>query len=219
MSTNSPGTGSQSNTFAHVQGKTQVKTASYTITQSEAVAIYIYEDLTLMIQQRNINLSKLLAIPSGQNRYTDTQMIEFMCDDIAHMLRDGLIQKVHFLLYDQQIDATTKAYPLFYQATYEVSLQRGLKPAGPQRHGGSLAPPQSVPRNTGFAILLDWHPNADMDRRQRVVYPAYNMNWVTPGAQYDATTLVRYREGSLTADGATIVERNELTTPNSLHTP
>lgn len=216
MSSNPPGTGTQANTFTFVQGQTQVKVYSYEITQSAAVEFYIHEDLEQFVKDRNIDLPTLLCILPGRRSYTDEQLIQLLCADIGHMLRDSLITRVHFLLYDPQIDASTQAYPLFYQATYEVTLQRGVKQQGPQRLGELLAPPQNIPRDAGFAILLEWHPNSDMDRRQGVIYPSYNLNWVSPQSRYDPTSLVRYREGSLTADGATIVNRSESTTPGAL---
>src|SRR6266700_2939342 len=106
MSNNQPpGTGTQANTFAYVQGQTQVKvkTYNYVITQSEAVADFLLEDLDLLVKERNIDLSTLLGIPSGRRSYTDQQLLQLLCADIGHMLRDSLIIRVHFLLYDPQI--------------------------------------------------------------------------------------------------------------------
>ena len=39
---------------------------------------------------------------------------------------------------------------------------------------------------------------------------------MAPDRRYDRTTLVKYRDGSLTADGATIVRRGEEATPGAL---
>jgi hypothetical protein len=211
--TSQPG-GTQSRTFTREDTRTASRTVSYTITQSEAVAWYVHEDLASFVDSQHIDLAEVLGIPYDQRSFTNAELIELLCDDIAHLLREGLVERVHLLLYHAEKDLTTNAYPLLYKATYEISLQRGLQTEGPTRRGGLLRPPDFAAGE--FAILVDWHPDADRERRRRVSYPSYNLNWISPDRSYDRTTLVRYRDGSLTADGAMIVRRGEEATAASL---
>jgi hypothetical protein len=208
------GAGTQSRTRTQAGTRTTSRTVSYLITQSEAVAWYLHEDLRRFVDSQQVNLSELLGIPDAEPTHTDDELVELLCDDIAHMLRDGLVRRLHLLVYDEQKDLTSNAYPLLYKATYEISLQRGLSTEGARRRGGLLRPPELGAGRV--AILIDWHPDADAARRQRVRYPSYNMNWVAPDRRYDATTLVHYRDGSLTADGAVIVRRGEEASPAAL---
>ena len=203
------GTGTQALTFTHVQNKTQVKTVSHVITQSEAVATYIHEDLSDLVQNMHVDLTHVLALPANRATSNSRILLEYLYEDIGLLLRNALISRVHFLLYDPHMDSMTKAYPVLYEATYEIMLQRGLQQQGPQRHGGLLTPPKHLIGHVDFVILVDWHPNADMMRRQRAVSPTYHFNWVSPQCRYDPTSLVRFREGALTMDGATIINRVE----------
>jgi hypothetical protein len=206
--------GTQSRTRTHEETRTTSRTVSYLITQSEAVAWYLHEDLATFVESQQIDLSDVLGIPLDQRTYRNSELIELLCDDIAHMLREGLVSRVHLLLYDRQVDTSSGAFPLIYKATYEISLQRGLSTEGARRRGGLLRPPEFGAGE--FAILIDWHRDANHSRRRRIGYPAYNLNWVPPDQRYDGTTLVKYRDGSLTADGAVIVRRGEEAVPGAL---
>jgi hypothetical protein len=204
------GGGTRSRTYA----RTESRTVSYVITQSAAVAWYIREDLARFVAQKKIDLSEALAVPHRERTYTDPQLVELLCDDIAHMLREGLVRRVHLLLYHDELDAGTGAFPLLYKATYEISEQPGLSTKGLKRQGGLLQPPDFAAGE--LAMLIDWNPDADRMSRRRVRYPSYNLNWVTPDRRFDPTTLVKYRKGSLTGVGVTIVWRDEEATSASL---
>lgn len=201
-------------THAREETRTASRTVSFLITQSEAVAWYVHEDLLSFVSSQDVDLSEALGIPHEQRSYANHELVELLCDDIAHMLRDGLVSRLHLLVHDPQLDPSTKAYPLLYKATYEISLQRSLATEAARRRGGLLQAPEFA--GGRFAILIHWHPDADPERRRHVCYPRYNLNWVAPDRSFDGTSLVHYRDGSLTADGATIVRRGEEATPGAL---
>lgn len=206
MSDALPGIGSRSLTYAEPETEERSKTISYVLTQSAAVAAYVHDDLARLVDAWKIDLAALLRMPRD-HVFSNDQLIALLCEDIAHMLRNALVSRVRFLLHEHEPTADTGVFPLLYMATYEISVERGLRPVRAQRVNGLIDPP-NLPRGD-FAILIDWHPNASPAQRDRVRYPTYQFDWRPTGGTYDATTLVRYREGSLTADGATIIARRD----------
>ena len=189
------------------------------VTQTEQIARYFSEDLSKFVEDTNIDLIRELQIPPEYaeiNGDLDNEtIVEMLFDDIAHMLRDTLITGVHLLLSERQIDANTGAYPLRYHAEYTITqtVARNNKNVEEgKRWGGHLAPPKDTWRNARFALLIDWNPSAN-ERRRQVRRPHYCFDWVPEHSRFDDTTLVRYRAGGMTTDGAT-VNRQESASPN-----
>ncbi len=205
--------GSQAETYALTKNTTEATVTPRVMTQTEQIARYFIEDLSHFIHLSNIDLKRELQIPS---EYTDKieEIIEKLYDDLAHMLREGLITGIHLLLSEPKPDPNNKgAYPLRYHALYTVnqSGQRSLQ-ARVQRFGGSVSPPEHVWVNARFALLIDWNLSASEHRRQ-VHRPEYWFDWVPEKDRFDATSLIRYREGGMTYNGATVVERQESRSP------
>lgn len=200
-------TSSTQDTFA----STAATTEALVMTQTQHVARYFIEDLSQFVRLTNIDLIKELEIPADPAYGSRDEIIELLFDDLTHMLGEGLITGIHLLLSEPQPDPMTGRYLLRYHATYTVNQsgpgQRHLA-ADVQRFGGSLAPPKRVWERARFALLIDWNRSAD-ERRRQVHRPRYFFDWVPPEATFDGRSLVRYREGGLTYNGATIVDRVE----------
>ena len=220
MSSN-PSSSSMTETYAATTITTEVTVIPRVVTQSEQIARYFTEDLSKFVQDTNINLVTELQIPpdlADSSGGLDTEaIIEMLFDDIAHMLRDTLITGVHLMISERYTDPNTGAYPLRYHAEYTVSKP----PPDPQRQkaeegkrwGGHLAPPKNIWNNARFAMLIDWNPSAN-ERRRQVRRPRYCFDWVPEHSRFDDTSLVRYREGGMTADGASVVvHRQESASP------
>jgi len=205
---------SQTETYESTKQTVKTQVTPRVATQSEQVARYFVDDLTHFVQDTNIDLIKELDIPSEDN-ISNSEAIEMLFEDLAHMLRDNIITGIHLLLSDPQRDPNSGAFPLRYHAMYLVSqsshTQRSLSPTT-QRAGGSLALPRNVWLEARFTLLIDWNTSAN-ERRRQVRRPEYCFDWVPKQAKYDATTLIRYREGNMTVNGAAVVERRESRSP------
>lgn len=208
--------GSQTETYTSTKDTTEATVVARIVTQSEQIARYFTEDLTHFIDETNFNLIEELQIPSEYARSSE-EAIELLYDDLSHMLRDRVITGIHLLLSEQKIDPNSQSYPLRYHAMYLITappttaptrtLQDQQKQQGGLRFGGLLAPPKNSWINARFALLIDWDLSAN-ERRRQVRRPEYHFDWVPRQERFDATTLVRFREGGMTYDGAS-VDRTE----------
>ncbi len=208
--------GSQTEAYADTNQTVIAQVTPRTVTQSDQIARYFTDDLKNFVRETNINLVEELDIPSEHN-LSSSEAIEMLYEDLAHMLREGIITGIHLLLSEPQRDPNSGAFPLRYHAMYVVNSntrtpQRSLSSSSVQQRGGSLALPTNVWLDARFALLIDWNPSAN-ERRRLVRRPEYCFDWVPKQAKYDATTLIRYREGTMTVNSATVVERRELRSP------
>ncbi len=195
--------GSFSETYAETKQTVEVTVVPRIMTQSQEIARYFTDDLKQFLKDTRINLARELQIPP---EYTHDQdiLVEMLFDDLTHMLRDGLITGIHLLLSDPNPDKNTGAYPLTYHARYVINMpERNLKVANARQFGGRLSPPKKFKAGTRFALLIDWNPNAN-ERRRQVRKPDYCFNWVPETVRYDETTVVRFNEGGMTVDSATV---------------
>jgi len=195
--------GSVTETYAETKQTVEVTVVPRSMTQSQEIARYFIDDLKQFLKDTRIDLARELQIPP---EYTHDQdiLVEMLFDDLTHMLRDGLITGIHLLLSDPEPDKNTQAYPLTYHARYVIDMpERNLKAANARQFGGRLAPPKKFKAGTRFALLIDWNPNAN-ERRRQVRKPDYCFNWVPETVRYDGTTVVRFREGGMTIDSATV---------------
>lgn len=208
--------GARTEAYQHTKATSEVIVVPRIITQSEQIARYFTEDLTKFVELTNIDLMSYLNIPPDYAHNTEG-VIFMLFDDLSHMLRDGLITAIHLLLSDPKVDPNSHAYPLRYHAMYTIDTSRAaartLKKAEDtmKRFNGHLAPPKKVWIDARFALLIDWNPTA-AERRRNVRRPEYCFDWVPEKARFDATSLVRYREGGMTFDGAN-VNRTEAKSP------
>ncbi|HTK12125.1 MAG TPA: hypothetical protein VL485_33445 [Ktedonobacteraceae bacterium] len=204
--------GSQTETYDTTASTTEATVTPRVMTQTEQIARYFTDDLTQFVHIANLDLAHELEIPAEEAGDTQ-EIIEMLFDDLSHMLREGLITGIHLLLSEPRVDANTGAYPLRYHALYTINqpavAQRSLKA---QRFGGSIEPPDRVWVGARFALLIDWNKSADR-RRLQVRRPEYLFDWVPEQTRFDATSLVRYREGGLTSNGAEVVRRVEARSP------
>lgn len=206
--------GSQTETYANTKDTTEVTVVARVMTQSEQIARYFTDDLQRFVQVAHINLMQELAIPA-EYASSNEEVIEMLYDDLTHMLREGLITGVHLLLSEPRLDPNSHAYPLRYHAQYLINAPSGVARTlqnNAQRFGGELAPLQRIWENARFALLIDWNPSANARRRQ-VRRPAYCFDWVPDQDRFDATCLIRYREGGMTYNGVVVVERTESASP------
>jgi len=208
--------GSKTETYTTTTATAEAVVVPRVITQSEQVARYFTEDLTYFLRETGINLLDELQIPTDY-AHSDREALEMLYDDLAHMLRDQLITGIHLLLAEPKLDPNMHAYPLRYHAMYLVEMPaRGaggsVQDTQARRQGGYLAPPKQSWVGARFALLIDWNRSAS-ERRLQAHRPEYCFDWVTRETRYDATTLIRYREGGLTSDGAQVVRRSEAKSP------
>lgn len=195
--------GSVTETYAETKQTVEVTVIPRIMTQSQEIARYFTDDLNQFLKDTRINLAKALEIPSEYTQDED-MLVEMLFDDLTHMLRDGLITGIHLLLSDPNPDKNTRAYPLTYHARYVINMpERNLKVASARQFGGRLSPPKKFKAGTRFALLIDWNQNAN-ERRRQVRKPDYCFNWVPETVRYDETTVVRFREGGMTVDSATV---------------
>jgi hypothetical protein len=182
------------------------------ITRSYEVALFFSEDLLHLVNTANIDLARGFQVPPEYSQ--DIQdIINMLYEDIAHILRDGLIHGIHLVISDNDIDKGTNAYKVRYHVHYRVDMN-SLGSATPiadtgERQGLEFGPPLKVWHNARFALLVDWHPSARKNRHQ-VCRPDYCFDWVTEENRFDATNLICFREGQLVGDSAQIVSREEL---------
>jgi hypothetical protein len=188
------------------------------ITRSHEVALYFAEDLLKLVNTATIDLAREFQIPLEYSQ--DPQdIIDMLYEDIAHMLRDGLINGIHLIISDNEMDKGTNAYKVRYHVHYRVDT-RGLDispvtDAG-ERRGLEFGPPLNVWHNARFALLIDWSLSAHNSYHQ-VRRPDYCFDWVTEANRFDTTNLICFREGQMVGDSAEIVSREERTSLEHQH--
>ncbi len=208
---------SQTETYTATQDTTEAIVTPLVLTQTLQIARYFTEDLSHLVNLANIDLIRVLEIPPDPRGFSRTRkdIIQMLYEDLTHMLREGLIIAIHLLLSNPETDPNTGAYPLRYHATYTIHQQaegeRRLL-GQVQRFGGRIAPPERVWVRARFALLIDWDLSAN-ERRRQVRRPLYCFDWVPETAHFDARSLIRYRDGGLTYNGATLVARTEARSP------
>lgn len=208
----SPGSGSQTETYAYTKETTEVTVVPRIVTQSEQIARYFTEDLHAFVDEMYVDLVRWLEIPPDFPQ-DNKEIVELLYADLSHMLRDGLITGIHILLSDMEIDPNRHGYPVRYHARYCIQLpERHLRTSEAKRIGGKLAPPRDVWINARFALLIDWNPKASV--RSGLGPPDYVFEWVLETARFDVSSLVRYRQGGMTIDSAR-VDRREAAAPGS----
>lgn len=213
MSTTPPNgsTSSGTTTFIDSDETTFSTVVPSIIARSEHIALYFADDLEEFLHLTHVDLADELHIPSEYSQ-NPRDIVSMLYDDLSHMLRDELITGIHLLLCDSQLDPNTSAYPVRYHVQYTIDASTSHTPPStssqPQRFGGLIAPPRDVLRYKRFALLIDWNSSAN-SKRNRVRRPDYNFDWVPESEKYDATTVVSYRPGGLTVDGAMVIRRTE----------
>jgi hypothetical protein len=204
--------GSMAETYASTKDTTETTIVPRTISRSEQIARYFIDDLERFVDNSYINLQYALSIPPEEAQ--DSREVLFkLFDDLSRMLRDSMIIGIHLLLSDPDVDPNTHAYLLRYHAEYTITLPtRDIRPDkadyNAQRINGYLAPPASSWIGAKFALLIDWNPTTNQ-RRRSARRPEYWFDWMPRQERFDTTSLVRYREGGMAFDGATVVRRFE----------
>lgn len=212
-------TGSRADVFTDVKETVKATVVPRTIAQSEQIARYFTEDLEKFIDESHINLMRELEIPSDYAQDTG-EIIQMLFDDLSHMLRDSMIIGIHLLLGEPSVDPNTHTYPLRYHAEYTITpTGRDLRSGSgdkdkysSQRINGYLAPPRSAWIGAKFSLLIDWNPTTS-ERRRTARRPEYWFDWTPKQDRFDASSLVRYREGGMAFDGANVVRRDESKSP------
>ncbi|HEY1351782.1 MAG TPA: hypothetical protein VGF67_19345 [Ktedonobacteraceae bacterium] len=211
--TTHPGSGTQSTLFALSDTTEEVKVLPYTITQPMQIARYFIDDVREFLRKTGIDLIHYLGIENEPSYPGDlAEIVNFLYDDIAHLIRDGLIAAINILVSDKDPDPHLGMYVLRYHATYLIgSPVRPLRPEQAQRFGGYLDPPARIwqDNNFRFDLLIDWNPGTSPQQRRRAVRPEYLFDWVTEQSSFDGSTLLHYRSGGMTMDGAQLVSREE----------
>ena len=207
MASNNPGSASASRTFADTIDTTVTTVVPSIITQSDQIALYFSEDLEELVHLTGIDLAETFQIPLDYF-HDPKDIITLLYEDIAHMLRDGLITGIHLIFSDSVMDKGTNAYLVRYHVHYLVNNPNNMfaAPSPAQRFGGMIAPPRNVWRDARFALLIDWNPSA-RDRRHRVRRPNYCFDWVAEEDRFDATNVICYREGQMAVDSATVIRK------------
>lgn len=201
-----PNASTSTTTYADTETTSHSTVIPSIITRSEQIAHYFADDLEEFLRLTHIDLAKELQIPYGYS-HDSRDIVSLLYDDLSHMLRDELITGIHLLLSDNRLDSSTGAYLVRYHVQYTVDASRSLSSSvssQPQRFGGLVAPPKDVWWDARFALLIDWNKGAGA-KRYRVRRPDYNFDWVPEASRFDATSVLLYRQGSLTADSATVV--------------
>ncbi len=215
MASSSPNSGTKAEQYVIAENTVVVSVTAQTqlIVQSEQIARYFTEDLLHLVNIADINIAKELQVPDGYSHARE-ELIEMLYDDLSHMLRNGLITGIHLLLSEPEPDKNVNAYVLRYHAQYLIdNPERSLK-TGASQSGGVIAPPKNIWSGARFVLLIDWNANVG-DQHRDVRRPEYLFDWVPEEGRYDGTMLVRYRDGGMTVNGAT-VERREFTLPKAL---
>jgi hypothetical protein len=211
-----PGVGAHVDVFAATKETTEATVIPRIVTQSQQIARYFTDDLKYFLRETGFDLIKYLDIPDDYPQDTD-EVIEMLYEDTSHLIRDKLITGINLLISDPDPDPNLRgAYRLRYYALYQLEVpNRVLKLEDAKRFGGYLAPPPAAWRGTRyrFALLIDWEPSAN-EKRRKAMRPEYCFDWVPEQASFDARTLVRYRSGGMTMDGARVVTRDELASPD-----
>ena len=176
------------------------------VARSEHIAHYFADDLEEFLRLTHVNLAEELQIPPEYSQ-DPRDIVAMLYDDLSHMLRDELITGIHLLLSDSKLDPNTGAYPVRYHVQYTIDASHSLAPVSSPSptglFGGLIAPPGDALSYRRFALLIDWNRSAQ-SKRHRVRRPDYNFDWIPESAKFDATTVLRYREGGLSVDGAQV---------------
>jgi hypothetical protein len=199
-----PGANVQSRVYADVDAAVHAIVVPSIITQSDEIATYFAEDLEEFVRLTHTDLANAFQVPTDYPQGTK-DIINMLYEDIAHMLRDGLIIGIHLLLSDNVMDPGANAYIVRYHAHYMINNPNNAfsSASAKGRFGGLLAPPKDVWRNSLFALLIDWSPTAK-NRRYHVQRPDYCFDWVTQEKQFDATNVVHFRDGEMAVDSASV---------------
>src|SRR6266566_1864578 len=101
MANTSPGASSSTYTYINTKltAETETTVVPSIITQSDQIAIYFTDDLEEFVRITHIDLVKAFQIPDDYSHET-RDIINMLHEDVAHMLRDGLITGIHLLLSD-----------------------------------------------------------------------------------------------------------------------
>lgn len=208
MATQPPNPGSNTSsgtkTYADTSATAKTTVVSNAFTRSEHIATYFADDLEEFVRITHTDLATELQVPPEYSQDTH-DIITMLYDDLAHMLRDELITGIHILLSDITIDPNSSAYPVRYHVQYTIDLTPSASstPTQPLLEGGKINPPRDASGSTAFALLIDWNKAAG-NKRYAVRRPDYNFDWVPKTSVLDATTILRFREGALTTDGARV---------------
>lgn len=191
-----PWTGTASTTFVATETETYTKTRVATKTQQ--VAHYLAEDLDSFIEQTHVDLAHWLGIPRNLYVGGTDYLVDLLFNDVERMLAKRLITGVHLVLSEQEPDKNTHMYTMRYHALYTINIpERSLTNDVLPEYGGRVRPPAELAPGTRFVLMIDWDPHADMHEINNVRPPEYFFHWVSLNQRYDATSLVRFREGRL----------------------
>jgi hypothetical protein len=194
-----------------VETRTVSRVVSRPAAESDALAWHVHQDLWAWMDERQVELSDLLGIRDELRSWTDTELLELLCDDVAHLLRDGALSRVHLLVHEPEPEAASGAHVVLYRATYEIGSSHRAGGEAFRRGGGLLRPFELA--YGGLAILVEWRPAVALERTGPISPPGYHLSWCAAEQPCAGTALVRYGDGSLTADGAAIVRPGESAPP------
>lgn len=164
----------------------------------EYVALTLAEDLRQIAQETGIDFAAYLNVPMDDYLWHAQDLIEELCDDIERMLRYRLLTAVHVLLSDPDPHPTTGVYTARYHALYTTDVPRTLGSEPPtQAHMDRPSITRDLWQDARFALVVDWDPKADWQKRSQLRRPAYNFDWATALDPYYPSTVVRYDEGGI----------------------
>jgi hypothetical protein len=214
MTQHNTGSSAGTGTYQYTQSTQKTSVVPRIVTQTEQIARYFTEDLEKFVEETHIDLIRELDIPA-EYASSNREVLFMLFDDLSHLLRDSIITGIHLLLHEPARDPNTHAFQVRYHAEYRISIpERSLKQSDQaMRFNGYLAPPRNIWLGASFSLLIDWNTSAN-ERRRSAHRPEYWFDWLPELSQYDATSLIRYREGGMAFDGAT-VDRTEYRTPGS----
>lgn len=204
-SSGSSGASIGTSTYATTSSTSSTTVVPSIITQSDQIAIYFANDLEAFVDHTYINLAREFQIPYEYSQETK-DIINMLYADISHMLRDRLITGIHIILSDDAMDPGANAYLVRYHVCYTIDNPNVLLPSNGTEAdvtGGLVMPPPKVWQNARFALLIDWSPESK-GRRHLVRRPNYLFDWMPREERFDATNVIRYHEGSLVAENASV---------------
>lgn len=184
------------------------------IARSHEVALYFAEDLLQLVNAANIDLASEFQVPLEYSQ-DPKDIVDMLYEDIAHMLRNGLITGMHLILSDSDMDKGTNAYKVRYHVHYQVDTSSLATSSGINagtRTGLEFGPPRKIWHDARFRLLIDWSPSV-RDAIHQVRRPEYCFDWVIEENRFDATNLHAFRDGQMTGDSEDeeIVIRQERT--------
>ncbi len=204
-----PSSGTGTTTYQHVNAGTESGTVTQTMTITEQIARFFADDLLKIVRQANIDIARSLGA-NGEDYLTDPdQLIWLLCNDLEQMLADGLINRVHFMLCEEEPGGTGGAYRVGYHAEYQIMSTRV---GGDMLEYGQLRLPRDATLWQKFVLVIDWDPTAPVELRRQCVYPKYIFNWFSPSESFDTRYLVRFERGGL----GTAVARIQYAQPDGL---